>query len=317
MNPLISVIVPVYKVEKYLDRCITSIVEQTYENLEIILVDDGSPDNSGKMCDDWAKKDNRIKVFHKENGGPAETRNLGVEKATGKYISFVDSDDYILPDYIETLYKDLADNNADISCCNYFNVWDTDRLTSLDENNSSTELTILTGRESCYDSIGDERWNYVIVWGKIFKASIVKQHKFPIGRLCEDAAITCYYFYPCNKITITSKKLYAHYINNGGIMQTVNPKRRVDEPWSMTERAKFYKEHSERELEIAEWGYVITIYILAALQDKKRLSPQAFKFAKEHWFNGDLSRKTKLKFLLCAISPKLYQKTIDQIGKSL
>ena len=119
---LISIIVPVYKVEKYLDKCINSIVSQTYKNLEVILVDDGSPDSCGKMCDEWTKKDTRIKVIHKENGGLSDARNFGLDCAKGKYIQFVDSDDYIEKDMIEFLYKNLKENNADISICSNYMV---------------------------------------------------------------------------------------------------------------------------------------------------------------------------------------------------
>ncbi|MBR1540013.1 MAG: glycosyltransferase [Clostridia bacterium] len=119
---LISIIVPVYKVEKYLDKCINSIVSQTYKNLEVILVDDGSPDSCGKMCDEWTQKDTRIKVIHKENGGLSDARNFGLDCAKGKYIQFVDSDDYIEKDMIEFLYKNLKENNADISICSNYMV---------------------------------------------------------------------------------------------------------------------------------------------------------------------------------------------------
>lgn len=117
MNPLISVIVPVYNVEKYLDRCVESIVNQTYTNLEIILVDDGSPDNSPQMCDEWAKKDNRIKVIHKENGGVSSARNKGLDVSTGEYIAFVDSDDYLDLDMYELLISNSVKNAAEISTC--------------------------------------------------------------------------------------------------------------------------------------------------------------------------------------------------------
>ena len=117
-KPLISVVVPVYNVEKYLEQCVNSIINQTYDNLEIILVNDGSKDKSPYLCDELAKKDSRISVIHKENGGPAETRNVGTEKASGEYIAFVDSDDWIHPKYIEILYNNLKENNAEISICN-------------------------------------------------------------------------------------------------------------------------------------------------------------------------------------------------------
>ena len=119
-NDLISVIIPIYNVEKFLSFCIDSIVNQTYKNLEIILVDDGSTDNSGKICDEYALKDNRIKVMHKQNGGVSSARNVGLNIAKGKYIGFVDSDDYVENDMFEILHNLIIKNNVDISCCNKF-----------------------------------------------------------------------------------------------------------------------------------------------------------------------------------------------------
>ena len=119
---LISVIVPVYNVEKYLEKCIDSIINQTYQNLEIILVDDGSTDGSGKICDEYSRKDNRIKVIHKENGGLSDARNIGIKNANGGLIGFIDSDDYITENMFEVLQKDLRKYNADISSCDIQNV---------------------------------------------------------------------------------------------------------------------------------------------------------------------------------------------------
>ncbi|MGN1420914.1 MAG: glycosyltransferase family 2 protein [Eubacterium sp.] len=116
-TPLISIIVPVYNAEKYLDRCVESIVNQTYKNLEIILVDDGSPDNCPAMCDEWAKKDSRIKAVHKENGGAASSRNAGLDIATGEYVGFVDSDDYIDLDMYEIMLNQIVENEADAARC--------------------------------------------------------------------------------------------------------------------------------------------------------------------------------------------------------
>ena len=120
---LISVIIPIYNVEQYLDRCIDSVKKQTYTNLEIILVDDGSPDNCGKMCDEYAEDDKRIKVIHKENGGLSDARNAGIEIATGEYITFIDSDDYVSLDYVEYMYKLLKDAGAKLSICGVMDVW--------------------------------------------------------------------------------------------------------------------------------------------------------------------------------------------------
>ena len=123
MNELISIIVPVYKVEPYLNKCVDSIINQTYKNIEIILVDDGSPDNCGKICDDYTKKDSRIKVIHKKNGGLSDARNYGIEASIGDYIMFVDSDDYISANMCEILLKTAKKYNADIINCNFEEVF--------------------------------------------------------------------------------------------------------------------------------------------------------------------------------------------------
>ena len=114
---LITIVIPIYKVEKYLDKCIKSVINQTYKNLEIILVDDGSPDNCPKKCDEYEKKDTRIKVIHKENGGLSDARNAGIDIAKGKYITFIDSDDYVSEDYVEYMYNLLKQNNTKMSTC--------------------------------------------------------------------------------------------------------------------------------------------------------------------------------------------------------
>lgn len=128
MNPLISVIVPVYKVEKYLHRCIDSILAQTYENIEVLLIDDGSPDQSGAICDDYQAKDSRVRVFHKENGGVSSARNLGLRESKGDYIGFVDADDYISPEMYQSLLNLIEQNKADIAICGYQKEIDKDKF---------------------------------------------------------------------------------------------------------------------------------------------------------------------------------------------
>ena len=123
MDKLVSIVVPVYNVDKYLDKCVNSIINQKYKNLEIILVDDGSTDESGKKCDLWAEKDNRIRVIHKENGGLSDARNVGIDNSKGYYISFIDSDDFIENDMIEVLLKEIKENNCDISICGYYKTY--------------------------------------------------------------------------------------------------------------------------------------------------------------------------------------------------
>ena len=128
MYSLLSVIVPIYNVEDYLNRCVDSIINQTYKNLEIILVDDGSPDNCPQMCDDYAKKDSRIRVVHKENGGLSDARNAGMKVATGEYVSFIDSDDYISLDFYETLFQTMVDNDSDIVECSVVKFYENEKF---------------------------------------------------------------------------------------------------------------------------------------------------------------------------------------------
>lgn len=123
MSELVSIIVPVYKVEQYLSRCVDSILQQSYSNLEIILVDDGSPDSCGMICDEYQKKDSRVQVIHKSNGGLSDARNYGIEAAQGKYLAFVDSDDWLDFDMIDILYRVLTSQDADIAECSYRNLY--------------------------------------------------------------------------------------------------------------------------------------------------------------------------------------------------
>lgn len=183
MEDLISVIVPIYNVEKYIKKCIDSIVNQTYTNLEIILVDDGSTDQCGQVCDEYAKRDARIKVIHKENGGLSSSRNTGLEKMTGEFVCFIDSDDYIEKDMINFLLKDLKKNNSDISSCGkiieYYNKVENKNNTEEFVNNPKETLARMLTFNNFDNSFCD----------KLFKVELFKKEKFPIGSYYEDMAI--------------------------------------------------------------------------------------------------------------------------------
>ena len=204
---LISIIIPVYKVEKYLEKCIQSVINQTYENLQIILVDDGSPDNCGKICDEYAKKDHRIEVIHKSNGGLSDARNKGLEIAKGEYIGFVDSDDYIEADMYEVLYNLLKQYNADVSICNFYTVsqWKISRKNADNEINEYNRSEIL--KEILLDkNIQSYAWN------KLYKKELFDEIKYPIEKKYEDIGTTFYLLEKCNKVVVTGKSEY-YYIN--------------------------------------------------------------------------------------------------------
>ena len=168
MEELISIIVPIYRVEKYLNRCIDSILSQSYRNLEIILVDDGSPDNCSIICEEYAKKDKRIKVIHKKNGGLSEARNYGIEASTGDYIMFVDSDDYISKDMCKTLLINALENNADIVVCNFKEVY-TDKVEKINKQCIKGNLEVISNIEVLYKYLLKTTIDMVVVWNKLYK----------------------------------------------------------------------------------------------------------------------------------------------------
>lgn len=202
----ISVIIPIYNVENYLKRCIDSVINQTYKNLEIILVDDGSKDNCGKICDEYAKVDSRIQVIHKINGGLSDARNAGLKVATGDYIYYIDSDDYIDNDMLEIMKKNLEKYNADISICGIYKECENGNYT-LKRNNvieimNSKEALIKLNSFSSFD---------MAVWNKLYKKYIVDGIEFPFGKKSEDYFVMYQYFDRASNIVVIPESKY-HYI---------------------------------------------------------------------------------------------------------
>lgn len=206
-QPLISIIIPIYRVEKYLDPCIKSIVNQTYRNIEIILVDDGSPDNCPAMCDDWARKDSRISVIHKENGGLSDARNKGMEICSGEYISHVDSDDVVDPKYIEYLYKTLMETEADFSMCRFSNF--IEEPYTVDNSNFSS-ITILSQDELLYRFCNGTQSHFHNVWNKLYKRELVENILFAEGYQAQDLYFSCQVFCKAKKAAYINNILY-HY----------------------------------------------------------------------------------------------------------
>ncbi len=215
MNDLISIIVPVYKVEKYLNRCVDSIINQTYKNLEIILVDDGSPDNCPKICDEYAKKDDRIKVIHKENGGLSDARNAGIKIANGKYIGFVDSDDWISVDFYSELYKLLTKYDADIAICDFIRTDDNEKIIINNKNKIENVYTQEQYLER-YFKVGYQTTEYY-AWNKLYKKSLMSEEQYPKGLTSEDVLGTYKAILKSERIAKTNEKLYFYRYNNQSI----------------------------------------------------------------------------------------------------
>ena len=188
MQPLISIIVPVYKVEKYLRRCVDSLLTQKYESIEVILVDDGSPDRCGDICDEYACKDNRIQVIHKTNGGLSDARNVAIPIAKGEYISFVDSDDWVSSYYISNLYGAACKRNADIAISWFENVFENKEIQSspIDYPLKAQYLTV----EGCLKRLLYQEGVETSAWGKLYKANLIRDLRYPVEKLYEDIPVT-------------------------------------------------------------------------------------------------------------------------------
>ncbi|EOE6412148.1 glycosyltransferase family 2 protein [Enterococcus hirae] len=207
----ISIIVPVYKVEKYLKKCVDSILAQTFSDFELILVDDGSPDNSGRICDDYAKKDARVRVVHKQNGGLSSARNAGIEVAKGKYLGFVDSDDYIAEDMYELLYKAIIKEEADLSICGIYDVYE-----GKDPIIKPTIKKTVTAEEALLLIL---QGNIISVHAvnKLYKRELFSTIRYPEGKYHEDSFIIVDLLNQCHKVAIDSEQKYYYYHRLGSI----------------------------------------------------------------------------------------------------
>ena len=213
MDSKVSIIVPIYNVEEYLPRCIDSIINQTYKNIEIILVDDGSPDNCGKICDDYAKKDDRIKVVHKPNGGLSDARNTGVKNSSGDYLFFVDSDDTIELDTIDYLLNGIIKYNADIACCGLSNIY----LNGSVEKITVPKHPIVYNREQALDVHMIPGYIETITCNKLFKKSLFNEIIWPVGLLYEDMRTTYKIINKCNTIVLLPDSKYNYYKRDNSI----------------------------------------------------------------------------------------------------
>lgn len=218
LYPLVSVIVPVYKVERYLERCLKSILNQTYENIEIILVDDGSPDDSGKMCDEYKQKDNRIVVIHKKNGGLSSARNAGMQVATGKFICFVDSDDWISLDMVTYMADLMITNQADIVSVSYMLVEDEDQKVT-----DSNKIKVMNREEALeyFLDIGmRSRISDYPVCIKMFRRELFDNVEFPVGTLYEDYTTNVQLIKKCTTYVKSSKICYFYYQGGQSIVRS-------------------------------------------------------------------------------------------------
>lgn len=229
-EPKISVIVPIYKVEPYLRKCLDSIVNQTYRNLEIILVDDGSPDNCGAICDEYAAKDQRVRVIHKANGGLSSARNAALEIATGAYIGFVDSDDWIEVKMFEVLLSGLQTAGADISVCGHYEEYKSHRK------EFTWPKQLVLDKERALEKLLQNDQMKNLVWDKLFCRNLFDNIRFPEGKTFEDMAIMHWLFLQAEKVVCLPNALYHYLQRSGSIVDDVSLGNRLNHYRAAKER---------------------------------------------------------------------------------
>lgn len=237
----ISVVVPVYNSEKYLQKCIDSILNQSFTNIEVLLVDDGSSDKSMQICRQYSEQDNRVKVFYKENSGVSDTRNFGLDKSSGNYIVFIDSDDWIDKEYLNVLYKNLINYDADVSVCNFTVGNDQNKSIKVTSNNKNIELSNIEAINEIY---GDLYFQIIsVVWNKLYKKELFNDLRFPVGKIHEDEYITPLILYKCRKIVYTDKELLYYRQTPNSIMNSKFNIKRLDYLYVLENRIEFFKEN--------------------------------------------------------------------------
>lgn len=242
----ISVIVPVYGVEQYLGRCVDSILAQTFTDFELILVDDGSPDNCGNLCDEYPAKDNRVRVFHQKNQGQAAARNHGVSIARGEWVCFVDSDDLIHPQMLELLYRAATENSVGISMCSAFEGSNIPEEFFEKRTYQCTQIPVTEcSLERLYDQGGHRCW---VVWAKLLRREIVQRISFTEGRIYEDNAIVCKWLCESTALADVDAPMYFYFVNSDGTTKSSFSKKKVDYLWALEEIIHFYRHKDFRSL---------------------------------------------------------------------
>lgn len=235
----ITVIMPVYKAEKYLARSVESVLAQTYTNLELILVDDGSPDGSGALCEDYAARDSRVRVIHRENGGAAAARNTGLDAAVGDYIAFVDADDHAAPEMLERLYAALTAGGADMSLCGVAYVDGEDRPL-MDLPPMAAEVV---GPKEFYERMefAPERWRYIVPWNRLHRRALFDGVRFREGRIYEDEILATEQTMLCRSIAVIPDVLYYDVRREASVMTSPVSLKNLAAVEAFTERYDFYR----------------------------------------------------------------------------
>ena len=321
---MVTVIIPVYNVEMYLPLCINSILKQTYQNLEIILIDDGSTDDSPGICDTYALKDNRIKVIHQQNQGAAVARNTGLENATGEYIVFVDSDDFINEKMIEKLYIALKQTDSDLSICNFKYTSENGKEIALKETDIKNE--VLYTEEIIDKLFQNNNCGYIVIWNKMYKKDLWKQIRYPVGVIYEDEAVIHHIFSKCKKVATISDELYYYRQVSGSIMHSERNEKNLDKYLALADRLMFFKntvnKENIRKLAYQYWYHYLDDYYYfskrnrnsARLKQMKKTLLSVYPIMVQCGF---FTVKDALSIMIFIFLPNVYEKVFYEGDKGL
>lgn len=301
MKELVSIIIPIYKIEEFMKPCVDSVLKQTYKNLEIILVDDGSPDECPKICDEYAKKDNRINVIHKKNGGLSDARNVGMKQAAGKYLFLLDGDDLILPKTIEMLVENAEKNQAEISVCAFFQfeekapreIRGSGSITVCDTEQALAKMMYQKG---CSNS----------AWAKLYRKELFDGIKYPKGELYEDLATTYKIFAKAKKVVLCDKELYGYRQRAGSIIKKKFTEKRLRSLDFAREQTEFIRKNYPKIIKAAQnREFMDYFFIFLELPPKQfpaieeRLKDGMRKYRKMVLFDKESLKKPRL-IALCS-----------------
>ena len=315
MEEKISVIVPVYNVEAYLEKCVESILKQTYTNLEILLVNDGSIDKSGELCDQLARKDQRIRVIHKENGGLSDARNRGIDEASSDLIGFIDSDDYIDEDMYETLYRQMIETKADLSMCGHYDVYH-----QIPEQQVATIQTWELTPQEAIKMVMEAKILSVTAVNKLYKKELFKDLRFKVGKIAEDAFIMVALIHQCSKVVATNEKKYYYVHRENSITTQKFSLKFLNVIEAYEQNANIIIEHYPELADVAtmrlNWAYFYVLDRLLVDADFKdkvledRLIAYLKKNTKNILSDSRFTRARKMSFLVLCLSRKLYTKIL-------
>lgn len=315
---MISVIIPVYNVAPFLEECVNSVRRQTYIDLEIILIDDGSTDGSEKICDDYTKIDSRIHVIHQENGGLSAARNTGIDHAHGEYLLFVDSDDRIHPLMVQVLYEGMIEFSAEIAICSFRKIeeWERSDVMDISERREFAHAELFSGRDCLINMYNDSKPDMIVAWNKLYRRKEFDKLRYPEGKIHEDMFLTYRILYPLNRCLYIQTALYEYRTRKGSITYKKNKLELEYMVEAYYEQGKFYQQQGEIDLYLMalrryETCLAELILYLGNSTDEKKLKNDYYKLFqtvyREKIKPSKMNIKHKMKFCLFLINKKIYQ----------